>query len=149
MSRIMPARGKATWLIFGGTILFLLAFKACHVNLPPPLELNNEPALLFFNNEEGCVCVRTIYERADAQIAAWPAESRHGIPLHRIHLEERPDLRLKYRIVRAPTLLLLDAVGNEVWRRDEVISDETIFDLEAVEAEILNLLRSGYADQVP
>ena len=139
MSRIMPARGKATWLIFGGTILFLLAFRACHVNPPPPLELNNEPVLLFFNNEEGCVCVRTIYERADAQIAAWPAESRHGIPLHRIHLEERPDLRLKYRIVRAPTLLLLDADGSEVWRQDQVVTDSQIFDLETFEEQIVKL----------
>ncbi len=143
MDRIKPVRGKGTWLVLGGTILVLLAFKACQVNPPPPLDLNDEPVLLLFNNEEGCVCELAIYERADAQIAAWPAESRHGVLLHRIHLEQRPDLRLEYRIARAPTLLLLDADGNEVWRQDEVTSDWRIFDLETAEAQIVSLQRIG------
>ena len=142
MEHIKPARSNSIWLILGSTMLVLLALTACQVIPPPPLELNNEPAILFFNNEDGCVCSRIIYERADAQIAAWPAESRHGVPLYHIQLEERPDLRSHYRIVRAPTLLLLDADGNEIWRQDEVTTDTQIFDLKMAEEKVLDMQHS-------
>jgi hypothetical protein len=109
----------------------------------PPVELGGEPALLFFNLDRGCECVLVIYQRADAQIDAWPAAAHHGVPLHRINMERRPDLIKQYGVYRAPTLLLLDSDGREVWRQDEVITDEHIFDLKRFEAEILALVEKN------
>ena len=145
----MTLERKWIWLIVATAVLVVLGAKAIQqgwLTARPPLELNDKPAILFFNNEKGCDCVLAIYRRADGQIAAWPAESRHGVPLHRIHLEQRPDLGKRYQIVRAPTLLLLDAGGNEVWRQDEVTSDWRIFDLETAEAQIVSLQRTGNAE---
>lgn len=105
----------------------------------PPLELGDKPALLFFNNDRGCECVLVIYQRADIQVANWSAADRQNVPVHRINLEQRPDLGTRYRVVRAPTLLLLDGDGNELCRQDEVITDQHIFDLKRFEHEILTL----------
>ena len=102
----------------------------------PPLELGGKPALLFFNNDRGCECVLVIYQRADAQIANWSAADRQNVPLHRINLKQRPDLGKQYNIYRAPTLLLLDGAGRELWRQDEIISDQHIFDLQQFEEMI-------------
>jgi len=106
----------------------------------PPLELGGRPALLFFNNDRGCECVLVVYQRADAQIANWSPADRGDVPLHRINLEQRPDMARQHHIVRAPTLLLLDGEGKEIWRQDEITSDWRIFDLERFEEEILVLL---------
>ena len=144
MARLTLER-KWIWLIVATAVLLVLGAKAIQqgwLTARPPLELNDKPTILFFNNEQGCDCVLAIYQRADAQVAAWPAESRHGVSLHRIHLKQRPDLGKQYQVVRAPTLLLLDAGRNEVWRQDEVTSDWHIFDLETAEAQILSLQRN-------
>ena len=143
MNRMTLVRNKLIWLILIGAILAFMAIRSGGLAARPPLELNGEPTLLFINNDRGCDCVLAIYLRADQQIAAWPAESRHSVSLHRIHLEQRPDLGWQYRIIRAPTLLLLDAAGNEIWRQDEVTSDWRIFDLEAAEAQIVVLQGDG------
>ncbi len=98
---------KSVCLVVGAAVLSVLAVKAIQLGwlaARPPPELNGEPALLFFNNERGCDRVLAIYLRAYGQIAAWAAESRHGVPRYRINLKQRPDLRKRYRIVRAPTL---------------------------------------------
>lgn len=105
----------------------------------PPLELGGKPALLFFNNDRGCECVLVIYQRADAQIASWAAADRDSVPVHRINLEQRPDLGKQYNIYRAPTLLLVDSTGRELWRQDEVITDRHVFDLQRFEEQIASL----------
>ncbi len=69
-------------------------------------------------------------------IAAWPAENRAHIAVHRIVLDERPDLQRSYDIERAPMLLLLDANGEIVWREWGVASNPNVFDLARVEAKI-------------
>jgi hypothetical protein len=127
------------WLILGVSLLVMLGAKGVQRGWfarRPPLELGSQPALLFFNNDRGCECVLVIYQRADAQIAAWPATERREVPVRRINLEHRPDLGERYQIARAPTLLLVDAQGNEIWRQDEVVSDEQIFDLKRFQTEI-------------
>lgn len=141
-----PAGKSRVWLIVAGAVLAVLAAKGIQSGwfaAPSPLELNGEPALLFFNNDRGCDCALVIYRRADVQMAAWSEEARHRVPLVPINLEQRPDVAKYYGIVRAPTLLLLDAAGDEVWRQDEVVSDSHVFDLKAAEAQIATLLETG------
>lgn len=68
-------------------------------------------------------------------MAAWPAENRASIAVHRIVLDKRPDLQRQYEIQRAP-ILLLDAHGQEIWREWGVASNPNVFDLAAMEAQI-------------
>jgi hypothetical protein len=146
MDRVTVDR-KHVWLLVATAVLGVLGAKGLQLGWfadRPPLELNGEPALLLFNYDRGCECVLVIYQRADAQIAAWPAVARQGVPIHRVNLEKRPDLGKQYGIYRAPTLLLLDADGREVRRQDQVITDELIFDLQRFETEIVTLLENTY-----
>ncbi len=142
----MSKNRKWIWLAVFATALIVLGVKGIQLGwfaARPLLDLDAEPALLFFNNDRGCECVLVIYQRADAQIAGWPTAARQGVPVRRINLEERPDLGKRYKIYRAPTLLLLDGDGNEVWRQDEIITDQRIFDLETAEAQIVTLQGNG------
>ncbi len=117
----------------GIATLILLTFWAIQKGwfmARPPLELGGEPAWLFFNTAVDCKCgVMGVYQAADRQIAAWQANEGEHIPLQRIMIEERPDLARKYRVVRAPTLILLDAKGQQIWRQEDVVSDEAPLDL--------------------
>ena len=137
------------WLLVFGAIVLLLGVKVGRPYLfpaGPPLELNNQPALLFFNNEEGCECVLPLYAKADDVIAAWISEERAPIPVHRLILDERPDLQRQYDIERAPMLALLDASGQVVWRQWGVASNPDVFDLAEVETQISLLFPSNSAD---
>lgn len=139
MAGVIQIHKPPIWLLLAGAIILLLGVKvAGSLLLPsgPPLDLNNQPALLFFNNEEGCECVIPLYQKADAVIAAWPNENRAHIPVLRIILDERPDLQKDYDIERAPMLLLLDEQGQEVWRGWGVASNPQVFDLAEGEAQI-------------
>lgn len=133
MAGVIHVHKPQIWLFLGGAILLLLGLKSMPglVAAGPPLELGNRPALLFFNSEEGCDCVLEFYEKADAVMATWSSEAREDIPVHRILLEERPDLQRQHKIDRAPTLILLDAEGREVWRDRGVASNPKVFKLEA------------------
>ncbi|MBP6473558.1 MAG: hypothetical protein KBE23_18255 [Chloroflexi bacterium] len=139
MASLIQLHKPRVWLLLAGAIFLLLSYKEARpLLLPggPPLDLNNQPTLLFFNNEEGCECVIELYQKADAVIADWPVENRAHIAVHRIVLDERPDLQRSYDIQRAPMLLLLDAHGQEVWREWGVASNPNVFDLAAIEAQI-------------
>ncbi len=139
MDRIALNWKRAARLILAGAVLALLALKAVQLGwlaARPPLELPDQPVVLFFNNRRGCKCVLAIYRQADAEIDAWSQAAGVGLPLYRIDLERRPDLGRQFSIRRAPTLLLLDGQGNEVWRQEEVLSDTHVFDLKQAEAEI-------------
>lgn len=139
MAGLIQLHKPRVWLLLAGAIFLLLSYKEARpLLLPggPPLDLNNQPTLLFFNNEEGCECVIELYQKADAVIADWPVENRAHIAVHRIVLDERPDLQRSYDIQRAPMLLLLDAHGQEVWREWGVASNPNVFDLAAIEAQI-------------
>jgi hypothetical protein len=79
MVGVIKIHKPRVWLALIGAIGLLIGVKVGRPLLTPagpPLELNNQPALLFFNNNEGCECVLPFYAKADAVIAAWPAEKR-------------------------------------------------------------------------
>lgn len=144
MAGLIRVHKPQLWLMLGGAILLLLGLKT----MPglsaagPPLDLGNPPALLFFNSEEGCECVLDFYKLADTVVDAWPSGAGKDIPVHRVLLEERPDLQRQYKIDRAPTLILLDAKGREVWRDRGVASNPQVFKLEACEEAIQRLMLS-------
>lgn len=143
MAGVIEIHKPRVWFALLGAIVLLLGVKVGRpllIPAGPPIELNNQPALLFFNNDEGCECVLPLYATADAVVAAWPPDRRAYIPLHRIVLDERPDLQRRYDIRRAPMLLLLDASGQVVWREWGVASNPDVLDLAAVEERIAQLI---------
>lgn len=126
---------KTVGLLFFVTLALTLGLKAAQLGwfVPrSPLELDGEPALLFFNKARGCECELLVYDNANAQIDGWNA------PVHVIYidLDRRPDLAQKYGVIRAPALIFLDAAGQVVWRQDEGVSDEAPLDLEQVEVQV-------------
>jgi hypothetical protein len=132
MAGMIRVQKPRLWLLLIGAIVLMLGLKEMQglVAAGPALALNGQPALLLFNSEEGCECVQVFYRQADSVIAEWPAAARADVPVHRILLEERPDLRRRYHIERAPTLVLLDTDGQEVWRDRGVASNPQVFRLE-------------------
>ena len=104
----------------------------------PPLELDGKPALLFFNKARGCECELLVYNNARAQMDVWQA------PVRIIHIDSdrRPDLARQYKVLRAPTLILLDAEGQTVWTQVESLSDETPLDLNQAERQIETLTQN-------
>ncbi len=136
---MIQVRKPKVWLALLGAIVLLLGVKVgrpLFTPAGPPIVLNNQPALLFFNNDEGCECVLPLYARADSVIAAWTPEQRNQVPVQRILLYQRPDLQRRYKVERAPMLVLLDAKGQIVWREWGVASSPTVFNLERVEEKI-------------
>jgi hypothetical protein len=132
-------------IFFFGAVVLILILKSIELGWfapQTPLALNNQPALLFFNNDRGCECAMFVYRHAEAQLSAWPDEKHSGIPIIPVNLERRPDLAQEYQVIRAPTLLLLDSAGQILWRQDEVISDEFPFDLIPLESQI-EILKAG------
>ena len=135
---MIKIRKPYIWLLLTATIVCVLGLKEIRpyfFTVSPPLDLDGQPALLFFNNEEGCECIRPLYTKADEIISDWPSDNRSQIPVYRIILDQRPDLQRQYDIERAPMLLLLDANGQVVWRERGVASNPKIFDLTRVEAK--------------
>ena len=119
---------KVLWIIFFGALALTLGLKAVQLGWftpHPPLELDREPALLFFNKTRGCECELFVYNNAEAQMNSWNAPVR----VIRIDLDRRPDLAQQYQVIRAPSLVLLNAEGQIVWRQDEGMSDESPLDL--------------------
>lgn len=149
MAGLIQVHKPKVWFLLVGAIVLLMGVKEARPFLlpaGPPIELNNQPAILFFNNEEGCECVLPLYAKADEVIAAWITKERAHVPVHRLILDERPDLQRQYAIERAPMLLLLDVNGEIVWREWGVASNPNVFDLARVEAKISILLPAASAD---
>jgi hypothetical protein len=129
------------WSLFFGALALTFVLKAAQLGWfdpRPPLELDGEPALLFFNKSRGCECELFVYNNANAQINAWNAPVR---VIH-IDLDHRPDLAQQYGVTRAPSLVLLDGTGQIVWNQDEGLSDEAPLDLAQVEAQV-EILKNG------
>jgi hypothetical protein len=127
--------GAILWLFFLSVLALTVGLKAVQqgwFDPRPPLELDGEPALLFFNKSRGCECELFVYNNANAQINAWNAPVR---VIH-IDLERRPDLAQQYGVIRAPALILLDAEGQVIWEQDESLSDKAPLDLEQVEVQV-------------
>lgn len=64
-----------------------------------------------------------VYNNANAQLERWNSPVR----LIRIGMESRPDLARRYKVIRAPGLVLVNAEGPVIWRRDGRLSDESPF----------------------
>jgi hypothetical protein len=132
---------RSTWLLFLAALALILGLKAVDLgwfSSREPLELNNAPALLFFNKSRGCECELYVYDNANAQFDAW----KSPIAIHRIDLDRRPDLGQQYRIVRAPALVLVDSGGQVVWKQGDSLSDELPLDLKQVEVQVGRLLET-------
>jgi hypothetical protein len=126
---------KVFWTIFLASLILTFGLKAVQLGWfdpRPPLELDGKPALLFFNKSRGCECEMLVYDNANAQMETWNAPVR----LIHIDMERRPDLARDYHIIRAPSLVLLNAEGQGVWRQDESLSDESPLDLNQAEHQI-------------
>ena len=106
------------------------------------LNLNGQPALVFFTLGRGCECQMTVIASAEAQIAAWDVPGEAGLPVLRVDFSRRPDLAQQYGVARAPALVLLDSHGQVIWKQDVGLSDEAPLDLAAAEAQIPHL--GGY-----
>jgi hypothetical protein len=101
-----------------------------------PLNLNGQPALVFFTLGRGCECQMTVIASAEAQIAAWDVPGEAGLPVLRVDFSRRPDLVRQYGVARAPALVLLDAQGQVVWKQDVGLSDEAPLDLATCQARM-------------
>jgi hypothetical protein len=126
---------RVFWIIFLASLILTFGLKAVQLGWldpRPPLDLDREPALLFFNKSRGCECEMLVYNNANAQLETWSAPVR----LIRIDMERRPDLARDYNIIRTPSLVLLNAEGQVVWRQDEGLSDESPLDLNQAERQI-------------
>jgi hypothetical protein len=137
---------KNIWLIFGLALVIVLGLKANQsgwFSPRPPLELDGQVSLLFFNKDRGCECELVVYHAAEAQVNAWSEHARSGVPIYTINLERRPDLASQYKVIRAPTLILLDVKGQVVWRQDTGISDEAPLDLKTAESHISLIISKG------
>lgn len=77
-----------------------------------------------------------VSNNANAQIASWSEQARHGIPVFKIDIERRPDLAEQYDVFRVPVLILLDGQGRLMWKQDYSINDDLPLDLNQFELEI-------------
>jgi hypothetical protein len=105
MNRTSNSKHWLAWTLLVIALVIVFGLKAIDRGWfapRPPLDLGDQPALLFFNNENGCECMSAYYQQADAEIESWGEDQRLGLPLHRIHLEQRKDIGEFYAILRAP-----------------------------------------------
>ena len=130
-------------VLFGALVMAVLAMKSFNdgwFEPQTPLELNGQPALVFFTLGHGCECQMTVIANAEAQIANWEVPGEIGLPVLRVDFSRRPDLARQYGVVRAPALVLLDAQGQVVWKQDVGLSDEAPLDLEQAKDQVEALL---------
>jgi hypothetical protein len=143
----LPTRGnrQRVWvlLVFGILVLTVLAIKAFNNGWFTPrmsLELNGEPALVFFTLADGCECEMSVVNAAEAQLATWNIPQENDLQLMQVDFRRRPDLADEYDVARAPALVLLDTQGLVVWKQDVGLSDEAPLDLDTAGSQIDHLL---------
>ena len=131
--------GRHNWelLVFGvflvGFVLVKLVYSGW-LEARHPLDLNNQPALIFFTLSRGCECQMLVVEAAEAQMASWLAPKSAGIQVMTVDLVRRAGLSKVYHVARAPALVLVDSAGVVIWKQDVGLSDEAPLDLAAAEA---------------
>lgn len=130
---------------FIGLLLILIGLKFGLQLIPTkqkPLELNQQPAILLFNVNEGCECMMELAESADIQVNQWANMQPDPLPIHRIDIDTEKDLVEKYHVFRAPCMILVDGAGSIVWRQDYPLTEGGPFDLQEFEAAILSMQNS-------
>jgi hypothetical protein len=135
-------RRKAIFLAVLGLILIVIGLKSLPVLLSFASQqagMSEKPVILFFNEDEPCECMVELTERADQQIANWPVEQRGSIPIVRIGMRQRQDLEAKYKVFRAPCLVLVDDRDQVAWRQDYPLIEGGPFELDELEAAIAEL----------
>ncbi len=144
----MPRTRWLVWLGFIGAVLVVMGLKAWQLGwfqTKAPLVLDGRPAVLVFVKKRGiCECEQVVIDNAHAQIDGWSENDRQGLPIHQIEMDLRPGLARQYDVIRVPSLLVLDASGQIVWRQDGVTkftSDEYPLDLDQVQNQIAALLQ--------
>lgn len=126
-----------------GLILIVLGIKVATQFLPGGsvrLDLNGQPALLFFSLDKSCECMRQMIYAADFQIAHWSEEARMGIVVHRYDFDQNRQLANQYEVYRVPSLLLLDGKGQIVSRQDYPLLQNGPLDLNQFEMVIRSLV---------
>ena len=130
-------------LLFGVLVMAVLAIKSFNdgwFEPKMPLELNGQPALIFFILGRGCECQMRVVGAAEAQLATWKLAQNETIPILRVDFSRRPDLVRKYGVARAPALVLLDAAGEVAWKQDLGLNDDAPLDLEQAKDQVEALL---------
>lgn len=141
MDSLTSRRRKVTGLALAGFILLLVGIKFARQAFlplvqPQSLDLNQQPALLFINVNEGCDCMLDLAQQANIQIDQWLKTQPALLPVHRIDFNAQKRLLEKYNVFRAPCLILLDGSGNILWRQDYPLAEGGPFDLKKLESEI-------------
>jgi hypothetical protein len=127
-----------TLVLLGLAVLVVIAAKASRDGWlnPQPTLVPGSPGLVFFNGSRGCDCELYVYSNADRQVANWSEAQRGGLEVVRLSIHAPGALKSKYKVIRAPTLLLVDATGEVIIRQDNVVSDDEPLDLATFEKEI-------------
>jgi hypothetical protein len=136
---------KVALISFIAIVVAVLVIKEFNDNFfesPIPLELNGQPALIFFTLSEGCTCQMKVVQAAEAQLAGWSVAPPGKISLIRVDFDRRPDLDRQYGVARAPALVLLDSQGRVAWKQDVGLSDETPLDLDQAQKKIETLMQN-------
>lgn len=133
-------------LLFILGVLVVLLFKGLNegwFSSREPLVLEGKPVLMLFNRYKGCECELVVYEAAERQIKNWADEDRGGIEVVIFNLDRRADLKKQFEIVRAPTLILLNAEGEIILNQDEGVSDTEPLNLPLFEIKIKEVLNES------
>lgn len=127
---------------FLGLVLIVLGLKSMPVFFQAAGQqsnINDKPAVLFFSLDDPCECMVELIERAEQQMKNWPIEQRDGLRVIRIAMDQRKDLEAKFKVFRAPSLLLVDVQDRVVWRQDYPLIEGGPFKLEELEAAIAEM----------
>ena len=100
-----------------------------------PLEITQDPTLLFFNRSKGCECVLVVYQAADQQISEW-GQNYPDLEIVRIDLDRRADVGRQFNMLRVPALILINDEGQRIYQQSESLSDTAPFDLETLDLEL-------------
>jgi hypothetical protein len=144
MDCLMIQRSRVKFLFgFALLVVGVLGIKAAQqgwFTVHPPLELNDQPVLLFFSLSDGCDCQMKVVRKAATQIAFWYPPEHLRINTIWINFDQRPDVADYYHVVRTPALVLLNSNGEVFWMRDEPHSYDKPFVMAEVEEQITALL---------
>jgi hypothetical protein len=131
--------GLATFGVILAVVLLAKLFYNGWLDPRTSLELDGQPAVVFFTLSRGCECQMVVVQAAEAQLANWDTPVETGLEVIKLDFDRRSNLAHRFRVVRAPALVLVDAAGEVVWKQDVGLSDEAPLDLASAEAHLRQL----------